>query len=95
MAQTLKGFTFKDSPTMCMGAIIATMQKMAMIQDKVKKNLIKTIAGIVRSLSEKPHREATEVPKAIKTMPEPFLRKEGKFKRVREWFPLLEAYFEA
>ncbi len=30
MAQTLKESTFKDSHVMCMGEIIATMQKMAM-----------------------------------------------------------------
>jgi hypothetical protein len=30
MAQNLKEFTFKDSPTACMGEILATMQKMAM-----------------------------------------------------------------
>jgi hypothetical protein len=30
MAQTFKESTFKDSPVMCMGEIITTMQKMAM-----------------------------------------------------------------
>jgi len=30
MGQTFKESTFKDSPTMCMGEIITTMQKMAM-----------------------------------------------------------------
>jgi hypothetical protein len=35
------------------------------------------------------------VPKAIKTFTsEFFLGKEGKFKRMREWFLLLEVYFE-
>jgi hypothetical protein len=39
--------------------------------------------------------EAMETPKAIKSlMPNHFSRKEGKFKKVREWFPLLEANFE-
>jgi hypothetical protein len=28
-------------------------------------------------------------------MSKPFLGKENKFKKVRRWFPLLEAYFEA
>jgi hypothetical protein len=89
MAQTLKESTFKDSLVMCMGEIIATMQKMTMTQDKVNKNLVKKITGIVRSLPKKPCREATEAPKAIKTlMLEPFSGKEGKFKRVREWFLL-------
>jgi len=96
MAQTLKESTFKDSLAACMGEIIITMQKMAMTQDKVNENLVKTIVEIVRSPSEKPHRKATKVPEAIKTlMPESFSRKESKFKRVREWFPLLEVYFEA
>jgi hypothetical protein len=96
MAQTLKESTFKDSLVTCMGEIIATVQKMTMTQDKVNKNLVKDIARIVRSMPEKPCREAMEAPKAIKTfMLEFFSRKEGKFKRVREWFLLLEVYFEA
>jgi len=95
MAQTIKESTFKDSLVACVGEIITTMQKMAMIQGKVNENLIKTIARIVRSPLEKPHQEATKVPKAIKTfMQEPFSGKESKFKRMKEWFPLLEAYFE-
>lgn len=67
MAQTIKESTFKDSLVACVGEIITTMQKMAMIQGKVNENLIKTIARIVRSPLEKPHQEATKVPKAIKT----------------------------
>jgi hypothetical protein len=95
MAQTLKESTFKDSLVRCMGEIIATMQKMTMTQDKVNKNLVKNIVGIISSLLEKPCRETTKAPKAIKNfMSEPFLGKEGKFKRVREWFLLLEVYFE-
>jgi len=53
MAQTLKESTFKDSLAACMGEIIITMQKMAMTQDKVNENLVKTIVEIVRSPSEK------------------------------------------
>jgi hypothetical protein len=35
-----------------------------------------------------------EKPKAIKTiMLDPFSQRESKFKKVMEWFPLLEAYF--
>jgi hypothetical protein len=53
MAQTFKESTFKDSPTVCMGEIIATMQKMVVTQDKVNENLLKTIVGIVRSSPKK------------------------------------------
>lgn len=96
MAQTLKESIFKDSLVTCMGEIIATMQKMTMTKDKVNKNLVKNIDGIVRSMPEKPCRETTKAPKAIKTLlSEPFSGKEGKFKRVREWFLLLEVYFKA
>jgi hypothetical protein len=50
----------------------------------------------MRSPLEKPHRKAMKVPKAIKTLlPKPFSGKESKFKRMKEWFPLLEVYFEA
>ncbi len=55
MAQTLKESTFKDLLATCMGEIITTIQKIAMIHDKVNENLIKTIIGIVRSPPEKPH----------------------------------------
>jgi hypothetical protein len=66
-----------------------------MTQDKFKENLVKVIAGIIRSLLEKPHLEAMDTPKAIKTfMLDPFLGKESKLKKVREWFPLLETYFK-
>jgi hypothetical protein len=54
MAQTFKESTFKNSPTTCMGEIITTMQKMAITHNKVNKNLVKTITGIVRSSLEKP-----------------------------------------
>jgi uncharacterized protein (UPF0216 family) len=55
MAQTFKESTFKDLLAACMGEIIATMQNMAMIQDKVNEKLIKIIVGIVRSPSKKLH----------------------------------------
>jgi hypothetical protein len=55
MVQTFEEPTFKDSPMTCMREIIATMQKMAITQDKVNKNLVETIVGIVRSSLEKPH----------------------------------------
>jgi hypothetical protein len=54
MAQTLKESTFKDSLVTCIGEIIATLQKMTMTQDKVNKNLVKDIVGIVKSMSKKP-----------------------------------------
>jgi hypothetical protein len=38
-----------------MGEIITTMQKMAMTQDKVNENLVKTIVEIIKSPSKKPH----------------------------------------
>jgi hypothetical protein len=73
---------------------VATL-KVAMTQDKVNKNLVKVIDVIIRSLLEKLHPKTMETPKAIKTlMLDPFLRKEGKFKKVKEWFPLLETYFK-
>ncbi len=69
---------------------------MAMTQDKVNENLVKTIVEIIKSPSKKPHWEATKAPKAIKAfMSKPFLGKERKFKRMREWLPLLKVYFEA
>jgi hypothetical protein len=44
---------------------------------------------------EIPRPEALETPKAIETfMLNPFSKKESKFKKVREWFPLLKAYFK-
>ncbi len=96
MVQTFEEPTFKDSPMTCMREIIATMQKMAITQDKVNKNLVETIVGIVRSSLEKPHWKAMEAPKARKTfMSKHFSRKKSKLKRVKEWFALLEAYFKA
>jgi hypothetical protein len=60
------------------------MRKMAMTQDKVNRNIIKTIIGIVKSPLETPYWKVTKVPKAIKTfMLEPFSGKEGKFKKVK------------
>ncbi len=53
VAQTFEEPTFKDSPMTCMREIITTMQNMAIKQDKVNKNLVETIVGIVRSSLEK------------------------------------------
>ncbi len=55
MAQTFKESTFKDLPVVCMAKFIATMRKMAMTQDKVNRNIIKTIIGIVKSPLETPY----------------------------------------
>jgi hypothetical protein len=93
MTQTLKQSTLKDLPATYIKEIIATMQKMTIAQDRVNENLVKAIIEIVRSLPKKPHWEAMETPKAMKTIKSnPFWGKDGKFKRIKEWFPLLEAY---
>jgi hypothetical protein len=68
MTQTLKQSTLKDLPATYIKEIIATMQKMTIAQDRVNENLVKAIIEIVRSLPKKPHWEAMETPKAMKTI---------------------------
>jgi hypothetical protein len=93
MTQTLKESTLKDLHATYIKEIMATMQKMKIAQDRVNENLVKAIVQIVRSPPKKPCWEAMETPKAMKTITSnPFWGKDGKFKRVKEWFPLLEAY---
>jgi hypothetical protein len=95
MTQTLKESTLKNSPMTYMREIIATMQKMTIAQDRVNENFVKAITEIVRSPLKNSCWEAMETPKVVKTIIlDPFSGREGKFKRVMEFFPLLEAYFQ-